>query len=159
MGNNEAGTNYGPIGSVVVDDASGVRSVVVDQIQAASFLGGEQVYAVEPELYELTKDLVEEFKAEQAKRYEPSIDDDVFIVRVGQMRAIERFMDAAGRTSPLADRAQELYLSGRADERWIKVAQPWQIGAAFANPTVACILHLTKDGYAAALAAVSNAAW
>ena len=169
MGNNEAGTNYGPIGKVVQDEETGVFSAEVSQ-SAELLMAGQPIYTVEPELYAIAAGITEAFKAYDAERFEPVKTtykspisglevENAVTVSVRLLRELEAFMDAAERTSPLADRAQELYLSGRADERWIKVAQPWQIGAAFANPTVACILHLTKDGYAAALADVGNAAW
>lgn len=162
MGNNELGTNYGPVGVIEVFEATGERIVKLDQGAVSDALGGESVYMVEPALYEIARKITEGFKQYDAERFEPV--KSTFIspitgqevqngvtVPVYLLRGLEAFMDAAGRTAPLADKARELFLSGRASERWVKVAKPWQIGAAFANPTVGCSLTLTDDGYAAAL--------
>lgn len=166
MGNEQTGNNQGPIGIVGINEETGERFVTVDQTVASVAMGGEPLYMAEVPLYAIAARIVERFKQYDAERFEP-VKAEVVVggvtmqngvsVLVSDLRELEAFMDAAGRTTPLADKAQELYLSGRADERWIKVAKPWQVGAAFANPSVGCTLQLTSDGYCAAL--VESPSW
>lgn len=161
MGEQEPGINHGPVGYV---NSEG------DVQLNADVLPGQFLYVVEPELYSAAGRIVESFKAADAMRFEPfkntyhepssgTEQENAVMVSVRDLRAMERFFDETGRSSPVADKALELYMSGRADQRWIKAAKPWQIGAALANADVSCILHLTETGYAAALASVDAASW
>lgn len=151
MGNDVQKQNYGPVGFVGEDGKPVLSGMLIE---------GTQLYAVEPELYGIAARIVEAFKRHDAERFEPvptivRLQGMEFANSVGvsvlDLRNLEAFMDAAGRTAPLADKAEELFLSGRASERWIMVAKDWQVGAAFANPSVGCTLQLTEDGYSAAL--------
>lgn len=161
MGEHETGINYGPVGYVNSEGEVQLNADVTP---------GQFLYVVEPELYAVASRIVGAFKAADSERFEPfkntyidgysgTEQENQVMVSVRDLRAMERFFDETGRSSPVADKAQELYLSGRADQRWVKVAKPWQIGAALANGDVACILHLTETGYAAALASVDSASW
>lgn len=151
MGNDMQKQNYGTVGFVGEDGKPVLSEMLIE---------GTKLYSVEPALYEIVARIVEAFKQHDAERFEPvpttvrlqgmEFENSVG-VSVLDLRNLEAFMDAAGRTAPLADKAEELFLSGRASERWVMVAKPWQIGAAFANPSVGCSLTVTDDGYSACL--------
>lgn len=151
MGNVANEFYQGPVGRI---DAEG------NPVITGSVIEGQQLWTVEPELYEIGRKITEDLKQYDAERFEPVptsyvrdgvIYENKMMVPVLLLRELEAFMDAAGRTAPLADKAQELFLSGRASERWVRVAKDWQIGAAFANPTVGCSLTVTDEGYSACL--------
>ena len=153
MGNNESRVYQGPVGYV---GEGGQPVLTQEQVE------GMQLYPMDPDLWGVAAAIVADFKRYDGERFAPVPDTyeyggqqvpNAVTVLVSNMRALEAIVDLAGRSEPLADFAQMLWDTGRVeDPRWLEVAKPWMVRAAYYNPTTVCSVVLTKTGYAATLA-------